>query len=283
MEKNSQDKQQQNSKPDTLHVDFWSGNRSAIRQVYERDVLEAVLRATKEEYGLWEIKETKTEYPGNQESKVFTEKQHDLFVTVAGNQKFNEGDVIRIAKPIAKNLLGYRIPIIHSKKTDQLKKAFDRNELKNLVHGIPKTWSDATIFRFNDYKVSEEGDFDDIFKRLDAGNFDYTTFGANEVMSIYKKRASEFEALVIEKNIMFFYPFPLVFYVNPEKAYLAKRIKKGLEKIEENGVLDSIFDKYFKTITKDLNLKERQIIPLQNPLIPDEFSSLKPDLKQFSN
>ena len=283
MENKTQDKQRQKSGSDTLFVDFWSGNRSAIRQVYERDVLEAVLTATEEEYGLWEIKETKTEYPGNQESKVFTEKKHDLFVTVAGNQKFNENDVIRIAKPIAKNLLGYRIPIIHTKNKDKLKKAFDNNELKNLVHGIPETWSDATIFRFNDYKVAEEGDFDDIFKRLDAGNFDYTTFGANEVISIYKKRASEFDALVIEENIMFFYPFPLVFYVNPEKTQLAKRINKGLEIIEENEVLDSIFDKYFKTITKDLNLKKRQIVPLQNPLIPNEFSGLKSDLEQFSN
>ena len=36
------------SKP--VVVDFWSGNRSEARQVYERQVLEAALEATRAEY-----------------------------------------------------------------------------------------------------------------------------------------------------------------------------------------------------------------------------------------
>ena len=281
--KDSSEEDSINKKNDTLLVDFWSGNRSAIRQDYEREVLKAILEATEKKYGHWKIKETATEYPGDQESKVFSEKQHDLFVTVAGNQKFDEEDVLRVPKPIAKNLLGYRIPIIHSKNAGKLKEALQDNKLRDLVHGIPKTWSDATIFRFNDYKVAEEGDFDDIFQRLDAGNFDYTTFGVNEVVSIYKNRASRFESLMIEKDMMYFYPFPLVFYVNPEEAELAKRINKGLEIIQNNDVLDTIFNRYYEDITNDLNLKNREIIPLKNPLIPDHFSKLKPDLNDFSD
>lgn len=266
------------SKTDTLHVDFWSGNRSDIRQDYEREVLQAILKTTEKEYGQWSIKETKTEYPGNQESQVFKEKNHDVFVTIAGNQKFKAGDFIMIKKPIAKNLLGYRIPIIKAENKDKINTAIQNSDIKQLVHGIPETWSDAGIFRHNDYAVSEEGDFDDIFERLNAENFDYTTFGANEIKGVYKNRASQQEGLVIEDSLMFFYPFPLVFYVNPEKSDLAKRLSNGLEKLEQEKALDSIFNNYYKTIVEDLKLKRRQVITLENPLIPEEFSKMKPDL-----
>ena len=269
------------SKIDTLKVDFWSGNRSEIRQDYEREVIQAILKTTEKEYGQWTIKETKTEYPGNQESQVFKEKNHDVFVTIAGNQKFKEGDFIMVKNPIAKNLLGYRIPIIKSENKEKINTAIQKSEIQKLVHGIPETWSDASIFRHNAYAVSEEGDFDDIFERLQNENFDYTTFGANEVMSVYKNRASLQEGLVIEDSLMFFYSFPLVFYVNPEKADLAKRLSKGLENLEKNNALDSIFDSYYKTIVEDLNLKQRQVITLENPLIPEEFSELKPNLDEL--
>ena len=269
------------SKTDTLQVDFWSGNRSEIRQDYEREVLQAILKTTEKEYGQWIIKETKTKYPGNQESQVFKEKNHNVFVTIAGNQKFKAGDFIMIKKPIAKNLLGYRIPIIKSENKDKIKTAIQNSDIKQLVHGIPETWSDAGIFRHNGYAVSEEGDFDDIFERLHAENFDYTTFGANEVKGVFKNRASLQEGLVIEDSLMFFYPFPLVFYVNPEKANLAKRLSKGLENLEKEKALDSIFDTYYKTIVEDLKLKKRQVITLENPLIPEEFSDLKPDLDEL--
>ncbi|MDZ7777037.1 MAG: hypothetical protein U5L09_16195 [Bacteroidales bacterium] len=77
---------------DTTVIDFWNGNRSEIRQDYERQVLKAVLTATATDFGPWKIQESLKEYPGMEESLVFSEKEHHLFVTIAGNQKFTEDD-----------------------------------------------------------------------------------------------------------------------------------------------------------------------------------------------
>jgi hypothetical protein len=186
-----------------------------------------------------------------------------------------------ISKPLARNLLGYRILIINEKDTFRFKEA-NSKDIKQLKLGIPETWSDASIFRINKFKVNEKGSFDDVFKRLVSGEFDYTTFGANEVESIFKKRASQHADLSIENSLMFFYPFPLVFYVNPKQPQLAVRIEKGLKNIEKNGILNGIFDSYYKVLLEDLNLKHRKIITLNNPLIPDEFAHLKPDLRSLS-
>ncbi len=266
---------------DTTLVDFWNGNRSEIRQDYEREVLEVVLSATSPNFGPFKISESTTEYPGLEESFVFSKKKHHLFVTVAGNQKFKPVDHIMIEKPIAKNLLGYRIPIIRASDVPRFKTSITKADLQQLKNGIPVSWSDATVFQHNQYAVAEDGDFDDIFERLAAGKFDYTAFGANEVQSVFKNRASKHSELVIDKNLMFFYPFPLVFYVNPQMPELAKRIEVGLQTIMDSGELDQIFNRYYANSVEELKLDKRQLFLLDNPLIPKAFADLKPDLKQL--
>jgi hypothetical protein len=263
---------------DTTMVDLWNGNRSQIRQVYEKGVLIAVLNATEDDYGPWEVTETLDEYPGDEEALVFSEYGHDLFVTIAGNQKFGKGDMIVISKPMTKNLLGYRVPIIREDDLDKFENISSREEVQQLKHGIPETWSDAVIFRENGYQVVEDGDFDDIFERLANGLFDYSAFGVNEVVSVFENRASQRNGLAIDQNLLFFYPFPLVFYVNPDLPELASRVEEGMQRIIDSGELDTIFNSYYGDVVETLNLKDRQLIILDNPLIPDEFRDLKPDL-----
>ncbi|MDO9595270.1 MAG: transporter substrate-binding domain-containing protein [Lutibacter sp.] len=266
------------NKSKITEIDFWNGNRSEIRQRYEREILEAILKVTVDKYGDFKIKESFSEYPGTQESLVFSEKNHHLFVTIAGNQKFSDEEKIVILKPIAKNLLGYRIPIIKSKDVEKFKKNIDNKKLKSYKLGIPETWSDAEIFRFNNYKVAEEGTFDDIFERLSEGKFDYVTFGANEVSSVFENRASKLKTLEIENDLLFFYPFPLVFYVNPRMPKLAERVALGLQKITDSGELDAVFNKYYANIVQNLQLDKRTLFVLENPLIPKEFANLQPNI-----
>lgn len=262
---------------DTTIVDFWSGNRSEARQVYERQVLEAALEATGDEYGAWRIVETMDEYPGDQEALAFTEEGHDLFVTIAGNQKFEDDDMIVIAQPIARNLLGYRIAIIRDEDAARFNAVESIEQARQLDHGIPETWSDAIIFRHNGFRVSEEGNFDDIFDRLAAGRFDYSAFGVNEVLGVYENRASRREGLVIDDGLLFFYPFPLVFYINPERPGLAERMERGLQAIEASGELDAIFERHYGNIANELGLSKRRLFVLDNPLIPERFRDLSPD------
>ena len=266
------------SKVDTTVVDFWNGNRSQARQEYELKVLEAVLASTEKEFGNWKIEEDVVEYPGKQESLVFSEHKHHLFVTIAGNQKFDEDDMIVISRPLTKNLLGYRVPVIRKEDTVVFDSIDEKEDIQKLEHGIPETWSDAEIFRHNEFKVAEEGDFNDIFERLHEGRFDYSAYGANEVLGVYRNRASQYENLTIDENLILFYPFPLVFYVNPDMPELAERIDKGLQNIMESGKLDEIFSEHYGDIVEKLDLDQRQIFVLENPLIPEEFSDLKPDL-----
>ncbi|MFW6347057.1 MAG: ABC transporter substrate-binding protein [Cyclonatronaceae bacterium] len=264
-----------------MTIKFWNGNRSEARQDYERLVFVALLEATEDQYGAWEIEENLDEYPGAEESQVFTEKGQDVFVTIAGNQKFSEDDMIVVPHLLTKNLMGYRVPVIRQDDAETFAGIRDEAQVQQLTHGIPRTWSDAVIFRENGYEVSEEGDFEDIFDRLQAGRFDYSAFGANEVLSVYENRARERENLVIDPNLLFFYPFPLVFYVSPQRPELAERIETGMRAIQESGRLDEIFDAHYGNIVEELHLSGRKLIILDNPLIPERFRDLQPELKSL--
>lgn len=262
-------------------VDFWSGNRSAARQVYEREVLEAVLAATEDDMGAWEIVETSDDYPGDEESRVFSDKDHDVFVTVAGNRKFEAGGVIDIPHPMARNLLGYRIPVIRAQDAGAFAAIQTVDAMKSLRHGIPETWSDAEVFRHNGYAVAEEGTFDDIFQRLNSGRFDYSAFGANEVLGVFENRASKQTGLAIDDHLLMFYPFPLVFYVNPGRPGLAERIENGMLEIEKSGKLGEIFGRHYGDVVERLGLKQRTLFILDNPLVPEKFSELAPALDRM--
>ncbi len=261
-----------------MTINFWNGNRSSIRQNYELDVLEKVIQSTTNEYGKAKIQTSNVDYLGHEESVALAEN-HDLLVTVAGNEKFKNQKQLVVGFPIAKNLLGYRIPIIKKERASEFKN-LNKEKLKRLVHGIPATWSDASILRHNHFRVYEKGDFNELFHRLVNNEFDYTTFGANEVESVYKNRVHANQNLIIEPHLLLYYPFPLVFYVHPKREDLAIRIEKGLHLIKENGELNQLFDEFFSKQIYQLKLKERKLIQLENPLISNEFSAIQPKLIQ---
>ncbi|RPA70458.1 hypothetical protein EF405_01380 [Cyclobacteriaceae bacterium YHN15] len=186
--------------------------------------------------------------------------------------------MIVISQPLTKNLLGYRLLIIRAEDAGLFAGISRAEELQKLEHGIPETWSDATVFRHNGFSVVEKGNFDDIFDRLQNKRFDYSTFGANEILGVYENRASKHEGLIIDQNILLFYPFPLVFYINPDLPKLAERIGQGMQNITSSGKLDAIFNAHYGKISAQLNMKGRRIFVLDNPLIPDEFRHLAPDI-----
>jgi ABC-type amino acid transport substrate-binding protein len=102
--------------------------------------------------------------------------------------------------------------------------------------------------------------------------------GANEIEEAFTTMAEPLGDLVIEPTLMLYYPFPLVFYLNPKRVELAARVKVGLQYIINNGQLDAIFNKYNGNIVERLSLKQRKALHLNNPILPNEMRDFSPDL-----
>lgn len=265
--------------PQVTQVRLWNGNKTESRQQYERDVLEAALMATNASHGNWKLQEDLTDYPlAADEASVFRSKGFDIFGTVAGNTKLAHEKKILIPLPLMKGLLGHRILIIRTADKEKFAAIKSAPQLQQLRMGIPGTWADAELFRHNGYKVEEKGSFDDLFTRLENNEFDYVTFGANEVTGVFNERAAKSGKLMVDSSLLLFYPFPLVFYVNPDNKVLAERVTQGLQIIVANGELDKIFNRYFAADLTVVDLPARTMIRLNNPILPAEMADFKPSL-----
>ncbi|WP_375748687.1 ABC transporter substrate-binding protein [Vibrio sp. HN007] len=247
-------------------ITFWNGNKSQVRQEHELKILEAILEATSDDTD-YQLINDPTDYPNAEDEGDIFHKGADLLVTVAGNKKFEGRAFIPVNIPIANGILGNRILII--REQDQaVFSTITETELKTQRAGIPATWADADLFRHNGYNVVEKGLFEEVFQRLKSNEFDYVSLGANEVESIYLDMAESLGGLKIEADLKLYYPFPLIFYVHPERADLAQMIAHGLKKIKESCEYDELFEEYYGDSINSLRLGSRKTMSLQNPLIP---------------
>jgi hypothetical protein len=260
----------------TIH--FWNGNKSFARQAYETELLKACLYASQQNYAAVNIQIDNTDYAlAEDEGNIFTTGA-DILVTVAGNVKFAHKQKIVIKQPLAKGLLGYRLIMTKDKLISRFSEIMQAEQLKRLSAGIPLTWADAELFRYNNYKVVEKGSLDDLFILLKNGAFDFVSLGVNEVEQIFQQRALPLGGVSIEPSLMLYYPFPLLFYVNPGNPILAERVSAGLNTILHNGIFEQLFTKHYGQVVKRLNLRKRRIFTLSNPNLPAELLDFKATL-----
>jgi hypothetical protein len=260
------------------NVVFWNGNKSPARQSYETALLQACINVTNEEYGPADVRVDNTDYPSaDDEANIFTEGA-DILVTVAGNVKFKDKEKSVIHQPLTKGLLGYRLLLVRDESLTKFAQIKQPQQLQSLSIGIPHTWADADLFRHNRYRVIEQGSLDDLFMLLNNGTFDYVALGVNEIEEIFKHRAIPIGGISIEPSLMLYYPFPLVFYVNPHKPVLAERIDKGLKLIGLSGEHEALFSQHHGNVAQRLNLRNRQIFTLTNPMLPDDMADFSASL-----
>lgn len=259
-------------------ITFWNGNKSSARQHYEVELLSSCLAETNQTSLLSEVKVDNTHYPNAADEGNIFSTGCDVLVTIAGNLKFAKKDKIVINQPICKGLLGYRLLCIRRACTNKFAQLTTKQQLQALSVGIPATWADAELFRQNDFNVVEQGSLDDLFLRLHNHQFDYITLGANEIEALYCQLGEQWGTLEMESSILLYYPLPLIFYVNPQRPILAKRLQLGLNAIIQNGKHQSLFDKHHGNVVERLNLPSRKLITLANPYLPKVLADFSPDL-----
>lgn len=258
-------------------INFWNGNKTPGRQAYEREVLDAVLMATRRGYGDVPVVESRRNMPNaSDEAAIFREGGADILSTVAGNPKLANEDKQLIPLAMMKGLLGYRLLIIRAEDQERFFAIKHIEDLRALTNGVPDGWAEVSLFRGNGIPVDGDVRFDDLFSQLARGQFDYTSFGANEIEPILADHVASQPGLALEQTLLVYYPFPLVFYVTPNDPILAQRIRQGMAIISRNGVLDAIFEKHFGETLRRLQLHERRTLVLENPLLPPEMSDFQP-------
>lgn len=255
------------------HRDSATGGND--RESYIWEVMEAALEATVSDYGDYQIELV---HDINQEREDY-ELFNDTGVITVISDSLNQNNIDNLSVihfPVLRNILGYRVFLIDGARQEEFEKIKTLDDLKPYQFGIGLGWNDKIVLEHSGLKVYEEREYQLLFKDVSTGVIDIFSRGVNEVMGEYETYSSDYGNLKIDDNILLYYPLPRYYWFS-KSAHgdkLRERLEEGLKRIEENGTFYEIFDKYFAEDIKKLNLGDRTLIRLENPIYSEEYEKI---------
>jgi hypothetical protein len=235
---------------------------------YGINLLRQVLNKTSRSHGPFKMLPAESMNVGRAIEFLKSGETDAVNVAWTTSSKKREESLFPIRIPIRKGLLGYRIFLI--KKEDQAKFTAIQTleELKQLRVGQGHIWNDVKVFQGNGFEVVTGPSYEGLFRMLMEGRFDYFSRGINEAPEEYESRKDKFPNLLIEDSILLYYPWPKYFFTSKKNPALAERIELGLRMMIEDGSFERLFIKYHSKDIERVNLKNRKLFKMNNPLLP---------------
>lgn len=189
----------------------------------------------------------------------------DVVWTMTSQEREKELRPIRI--PIDRGLIGWRLLLIHQDNEQRIQQ-LDERQLKIMPSIQGSDWPDYPILKANQFRVLGGGDFDTMFKMLQAKRIDYFPRSMTEAWPELQQRSAL--SLTVAPKWVLHYPAALYFFVQKDNIELANAIEIGLLRAIEDGSMQQLFLQYFSSAIQQADLKSRTVIQLNNPLLPAE-------------
>lgn len=234
------------------------------------DVIEMLcvsLEKTKAQFGDYECKPSAATMPKKRFLQELEQANHNINVIWNPASEELEQRLSAIHVPLRKGLMGYRIALIHKDNQSKIDQIKTLDDLKKISFGQGVGWTDNAIYQSHGIQVVQ-AQYSQLFKMLSANRFEFFPRGAGEILSEYDNNIKDNPNLAIEKNLLIYYPFPYYFYFNHNDKAIRERVEIGLHIMQKDGSFEAIFNKYHQVSIEKLNLKNRRVIRLENPLLP---------------
>jgi hypothetical protein len=187
----------------------------------------------------------------------------DVVWTMTSPEREKELKPIRI--PIDRGLIGWRLLLIHNDNEQKIQQ-LDEKQLKTSPSIQGSDWPDYPILKANHFRVLGSGDFDAMFKMLQAKRIDYFPRSITEIWPELQQKTGM--SLTVAPKWVLHYPAALYFFVQKDNIELANAIEIGLLRAIEDGSMQQLFLQHFSSAIQQADLKSRTVIPLNNPLLP---------------
>ncbi|MBU1309852.1 MAG: transporter substrate-binding domain-containing protein [Gammaproteobacteria bacterium] len=176
--------------------------------------------------------------------------------------------------PILRGLMGLRIALVSDKS--KLSQIHSVAALAKLRVGQYISWSDTAILQANRFNVEPVSDVEGLYKMLALGRLDYFP---RSVLEVLQNQAEHAELnLQIDPHILLYYPTATYYYVAKDNSGLAEALLCGLEQAQNDGSLSQQFERYYGGLLQQLNVKQRRVFNLQNPLLPADVPLQRQEL-----
>lgn len=176
-----------------------------------------------------------------------------------------EANFLAIKKPLLGSINEYHLLLIRSEDQERFSTVETLEDLRQFKGGTSEQWADANIMRANQLPLVAVSRYPVLFKMLAANRFDYFPRGLYQITT-EALRHPELD-LVVENNLMLYYPSSTYFFVAKDNIKLAKRIQSGLELAESDGSLEELFNSIprFRWAQQLLESHSRKILRLELP------------------
>ena len=247
-----------------------------VRYNYHWSVLKAALIATQEKYGDYKMK-TSVFMTEERQVRELLKRESKINTMIRETSVDFEKKFLPVRIPIDRNLIGHRVFLIHKKDRDLFKNINSLEELKKFSLGQGTGWGDVDILKHAGFNVVTEVYYDKIFENLKNAQFTAFPRSVTEIQDEFEKRKKDLPELMIDENILLYYPLPTYFWFPPteEGKRLRARVKEGMEAIIQSGEFDKLFDQHYRAKMAALKLKKRKIFKIDNPNLPKNLTQEK--------
>ncbi len=197
-----------------------------------------------------------------------------------------EKDLLPIRIPIAKGLIGLRVFLINQQKKANFAAVSSQNELISLAPIQGEEWPDTKILQANGFNVLTVPDYPEAYSMLNQNRGDFFPRSVIEVLNELEETERNPD-IVLEPDLAIYYPTAMYFFVNRGDTTLARLIETGLQRALEDGSFDALFMSTHEEMLNQLNIPQRKIFKMDNPLLPEQTPLDNPalwiDLDELQN
>ena len=200
-------------------------------------------------------------------------------VVWAMTRRERETELLPIRIPLDKGLLGWRLALVKKQARTPLGAIHDRQALQRLRAGQGHDWPDSQILAHNGLPVITSASYPSLFRMLEAGRFEYFP---RSLLEIWDEAAQPQNArLEVDRHLLLVYPTASYFFVSPGNTRLAGELQRGLEQALADCSFDRLFFAHYGDALQRARLSERQLIELDNPLLPPDTPLQRAELSTY--
>lgn len=268
---------------DAMVYRYWDWGITPQRDDYQVAILKLALEKTRSTHGDYKIERKLETLSRSRAHRAIAQGEflnihasplRPLLTEQDRREQMEESIPVKI--PLMKSLLGYRSLIIRRRDYEQFSEITDAIQLKSLVAGQGRGWTDISIYEHNKYQVRGDAEYFTLFSMLLAGRFDYIPLSVIEVNGALSRFEQYSDSLMVLSDLMLYYPLPTLFHVSAKHPALADRLERGLTQARQDGSLDRLFEQHFSEQVQQMKSAKLRVFVLENPGVPTEMGLDQP-------
>lgn len=239
---------------------------SEERILHEVEVLKLALDKTVPEFGPYELRGI----PPMNRARTLVALSHNVYPNLILQMSYEDElaeqeKLSFIPFPIDRGALSYRICFMRDSLNAVARSITALDQLKHYHFAVGIGWADGKILRHNGLQVIESNSVVSLFRMTKAGRIDFFCRGSSEFF--YEQQDPNSLGLTSDTHLALYYPLPKFFFAQKDSQAALNRVQKGLEIAYKDGSFNKLWSKRHLNTLERAQLKQRNIIKLENPLI----------------